>query len=169
LDYVFILRERRTDQYGNIGRAPYLKSGDDEGRQLVHRSVTATARRVGLAAWKKRGGGWGMEIGPGRRLTPGRTAGEGSGEREDGSEQRLRRREDGGGAGEGLGAPPAHRVRSAAGPPLAPAAMLSPMLLLGGGRAEREGSLLCHTPIRQSTHATQRRSKMVLSFARSGG
>jgi hypothetical protein len=67
----------------------------------------------------------------------------------------------------GLAPPPA--AKSTAGPPLAPAAISSPMLLLGGGRAEREGSLLCHTPIRQSTHATQRRSKMVLSFARSGG
>jgi hypothetical protein len=55
-------------------------------------TVIATARRVGLAAWKKRGGDWGMEIGPGiRRLTPGRTAGKGSREREDGSETPERR------------------------------------------------------------------------------
>jgi hypothetical protein len=70
--------------------------GGDEPK-AARRSVTATARRGGLAAWKKRGGGWGMEIGPGRRwFTAARTAGEapesgrmpagkGSGEREDGN------------------------------------------------------------------------------------
>jgi hypothetical protein len=75
------------------GAIPKVRRRRAQGRQPARRSATATARRGGLAAWKKRGGGWGMDRRPGRRrLTPGRTAGEGSGERE-----------DGGGAGEGSG------------------------------------------------------------------
>jgi hypothetical protein len=52
----------------HCSQPPYLNSGDDE-------PAVAWKKRDCLAAWKKRGGGWGMEIGPGRqRLTPGRTA-----------------------------------------------------------------------------------------------
>jgi hypothetical protein len=77
------------------GAIPKVRRRRSQGRQLARRSATATARRGGLAAWKKRSGGWGMEIGPGRpRLTPGQTAGEGSGERKMSGGRRLRREED---------------------------------------------------------------------------
>jgi hypothetical protein len=72
------LNQRRTDQCGNIGRAPYLKSGDDDGAE--GRPGHVEEERL-----------WPGDGRPGRRrLTPGRTAGEGSGEREDGGGRRLR-------------------------------------------------------------------------------
>jgi hypothetical protein len=67
--------DRPIRQY-RAGAIPKVRRRRAKGRQLA----LGTARRGGLAAWKKRGGGWGVEIGPGRqRLTLGRTASEGSG------------------------------------------------------------------------------------------
>jgi hypothetical protein len=74
--------QRRTDQYGNIGRAPCLKSGD------LRRRRRRRGGRPGRVEEERRRLGGGR---PGRRrLTPGRTTGEGSGEREDGGGRRLR-------------------------------------------------------------------------------
>jgi hypothetical protein len=57
-----------------MGRTPYRA----QGRQLACRFATATARRGGLAAWRKRGSGWGLDIGPGRRLSERTAAGVGT-------------------------------------------------------------------------------------------
>jgi hypothetical protein len=65
--------QRRIDQYGSVGREPYLRRrGGRPGR------VEEDRLRLGDG----RPGRW--------RLTTGRTAGEGSGEREDGGGRRLR-------------------------------------------------------------------------------
>jgi hypothetical protein len=79
--------QRRTDQYGNIGRAPYLMSGDGAegrpGRVEEERLLLGDGR-------------------PGRRrLTPGRTAGEGSGAT--GNSATLGLARDGSGKGNGGG------------------------------------------------------------------
>jgi hypothetical protein len=92
----FHLVEPHIEAVSNSKRG--MCRGGDEPK-AARRAATATARRGGLAAWKKRGSGCGMEIGPGRRrFTTVRTAGEapesgrmpageGSGEREDGNIQ----------------------------------------------------------------------------------
>jgi hypothetical protein len=93
--------QRRTDQYGNIGRAPYLISGDGaaicDGDGAEGRPGRVEEERMRLGDGQ-----------PGRRrLTPGRTAGEGSGEREDGGERRPR--SDGQQIGDGrTGTTPVH-------------------------------------------------------------
>jgi hypothetical protein len=71
------LIQRRTDLW-QYRAAPYLKSGDDDGAK--GRPGRVEEERLWLEDGR-----------PGRRrLTPGRTAGEGSGEWEDGDGRRLR-------------------------------------------------------------------------------
>jgi hypothetical protein len=69
-----------------------------------------------------------------------------------------------------FGMAPTPAAKSTASPLLLSATILSPMLLGGGrGEREREELALSHPGLSEHTRDTEQRSKMVLSFARSGG